>query len=135
MYVCMYGCVSASFIVYFCVCVLCNFHVVVFLRQLFGAPFFKTNHKHHEADDDNFQFLFACFLLLRFLLFLLHCNQCNLFLFCYCFLPQLFRGKDWRRKNAVALPSVGLTANCQSDSALSARARGLPMQFFNAYFA
>lgn len=41
---------------------LCNFYVVVFLRQLFGAPFFKTNHKHHEADDDN---LLLLLLLLR----------------------------------------------------------------------
>lgn len=99
-YVCIYGCVSASFIVFFCECVLCNFHVVVFLRQLFGAPFFKTNHKHHEADDDDnllfvclrafsssFLFLSSSFIATRF--------ESYLFLFCYCFLPQLFGRRNW----------------------------------------
>lgn len=78
---------------------LCNFRVVVFLRQLFGAPFFKTNHKHHEADDDNLYFASSSFSLR------VHCNQVRVFFF--CFSSIVFVHKFTRRsKITVALPSV-----------------------------
>lgn len=140
-YVCVYvwlcECEFHCLLLWVC-CVLCNFHVVVFLRQLFGAPFFKTNHKHHEADDDdNFQFLFACFLLLlRFLLFLLHCNQCNLFLFCYCFLSQTFERHRLATKHCSGAPLGRFDSELSKwQRAVSARKGSLAAFFQRAYFA
>lgn len=95
---------------------LCNFRVVVFLRQLFGAPFFKTNHKHHEADDDNLYFASSSFSLR------VHCNQVRVFFF--CFSSIVFVHKFTRRsKITVAFPSVA--ANCQIDSRRCHLARGV----------
>lgn len=93
---------------------LCNFRVVVFLRQLFGAPFFKTNHKHHEADDDNLDFASSSFSLR------VHCNQVRVFFF--CFSSIVFVHKFTRRSNITeAFPS----ANCQIDSWRCHLARGV----------
>lgn len=57
---------------------------------------------------------------------------------CFCFAIVFFHNfisGEIRTKNRSRAPLGRIESNCQSDSALPARARGLPMRFFNAYFA
>lgn len=84
-----------------CECVLCNFRVVVFLRQLFGAPFFKTNHKHHEADDDNLHFLLRAF----FFPPSLQPGSSLICLFCFAivFFHKFWRELQWRSPRSVRI--------------------------------